>query len=185
MIQKNRTLKAGLNHLLTNGNQKIVFGALKKLNIRPYRHDFEDYLQEARLAYARAYVRFPQDPEDNLKAFRVFAYQAVYWRTLNLLKRQTLVKDWRTNEVTADTLQVPRQYQCSSREQQVLADDLFRRLYAICTPAEKRFLYDCCVKQLSGREIAQKEGVSPQSISKRRRKVGKKALKIIAENATK
>ncbi|MEE6726242.1 hypothetical protein RAO22_07720 [Pediococcus acidilactici] len=50
MIQKNRTLKAGLNHLLTNGNQKIVFGALKKLNIRPYRHDFEDYLQEARLA---------------------------------------------------------------------------------------------------------------------------------------
>ncbi|MEE6711265.1 hypothetical protein PS410_03620 [Pediococcus acidilactici] len=80
------------------------------------------------------------------------------------MKRQTLVKDWRTNEVTADTLQVPRQYQCSSREQQVLADDLFRRLYAICTPAEKRFLYDCYVKQLSGREIAQKEGVSPQSI---------------------
>lgn len=85
-------------------------------------------------------------------------------------------------ELSTDVTNLPRQYRCSSREQQVLADDLFQRVYAICTPPEKRFLYYRYVKQLSGREIAQREGVSPQSISKRRRKVGQKALKIIAEN---
>lgn len=183
MSPKNRTLKAGLDHLLTNGNQKIVFGALKKLKICPYHQDFEDFLQEARLTYARAYVRFPRNPESDLKEFRMFAYQAIYWQTLNSLKRQTMVKNWQTAELSTDVTNLPRQYRCSSREQQVLADDLFQRVYAICTPPEKRFLYYRYVKQLSGREIAQREGVSPQSISKRRRKVGQKALKIIAENA--
>lgn len=107
MLPKNRTLKAGLDHLLSNGNQKIVFGALKKLNIRPYQPDFEDFLQEARLTYARAYVRFPQNPASDLKEFRVFAYQAIYWRTLNLLKRQTMVKNWQTAELSTNVTNLP------------------------------------------------------------------------------
>lgn len=134
MLPKNRTLKAGLDHLLTNGNQKIVFGALKKLNIRPYQPDFEDFLQEARLTYARAYVRFPQNPASDLKEFRVFAYQAIYWRTLNLLKRQTMVKNWQTAELSTNVTNLPRQYRCSSREQQVFSRRLIstglRNLYA-------------------------------------------------------
>ncbi|GHC40268.1 hypothetical protein GCM10008920_15940 [Pediococcus acidilactici] len=33
MSPKNRTLKAGLDHLLTNGNQKIVFGRKPKNSV--------------------------------------------------------------------------------------------------------------------------------------------------------
>jgi DNA-binding LacI/PurR family transcriptional regulator len=69
MENNERTIKLGLEHLLEDGHEKIVYGALKKLHINTRSVEFDDFLQEARLAYAKAYVRFPQDLQENDRQF--------------------------------------------------------------------------------------------------------------------
>ena len=50
MENNERTIKLGLEHLLEDGHEKIVYGALKKLHINTRSVEFDDFLQEARLA---------------------------------------------------------------------------------------------------------------------------------------
>ncbi|WP_240187829.1 hypothetical protein [Pediococcus pentosaceus] len=95
MENNERTIKLGLEHLLEDGHEKIVYGALKKLHINTRSVEFDDFLQEARLAYAKAYVRFPQDLQENDRQFHGYAYQAVYgecWTSFVTDKRKKTCK---------------------------------------------------------------------------------------------
>jgi RNA polymerase sigma factor (sigma-70 family) len=184
MENNNRTVKQGLEHLLEDGHEKIVYGALKKLHINTMSLEFDDFLQEARLAYAKAYVRFPQDPGENDKKFHVYAYQAVYWRILDIIRFRQREKDVQADELEDDEKQEARWAHKPLWVERIMTDQLFKEVAELCTPAEQRFLKDCYIEQLSGAEIARKEGVSRQSVYKWRKSVGKKALYVIGKANT-
>lgn len=108
MENNERTIKLGLEHLLEDGREKIVYGALKKLRINTRSVEFDDFLQEARLAYAKAYVRFPQDLQENDRQFHGYAYQAVYWRVLDIIRYRQKEKDVQAVELEDDEKQEAR-----------------------------------------------------------------------------
>lgn len=179
MENKNRSMRKGFEHMMKSGHQRIIFGALKQLHVRPFREEFEDFLQEARLTYAKAYVSFPGDPVLEDEKFRVYAYQAVYWRTLDLIRVSQKVEENNLEEFTKEELTIPTLICNPKLVERMMSDELFRRLYEKCTPAERRFLTDSYVSQLSNAEIAQKENISRQRVSRLRRQVGCKALMVI------
>ncbi|MCT3024675.1 sigma-70 family RNA polymerase sigma factor [Pediococcus pentosaceus] len=181
MENNERTIKLGLENLLEDGHEKIVYGALKKLHINTRSVEFDDFLQEARLVYAKAYVRFPQDLQENDRQFHGYAYQAVYWRVLDIIRYRQKEKDVQAVELEDDEKQEARWGHKPSWVERIMSDQLFQEVYKLCTPAEKRFLKACYVEQLSGAEIARKEKVSRQSIYKWRKAVGKKALYVIGK----
>lgn len=174
-------MRKGFEHMIKSGHQRIVFGALKQLHVRPFMEEFEDFLQEARLIYAKAYVKFPGDPIAEDEKFRVYAYQAIYWRTLDLIQINQKVEESNLEEFTKEELTIPNLICNPKLVERMMSDDLFRRLYEKCTPAEQRFLTDSYVLQLCNAEIAQKENISRQRVSRLRRQVGCKALMVIEE----
>lgn len=181
MENNNRSMRKGFEHMMEDGHQQIVFGALKRLHIRPFMQEFEDFLQDARLTYAKAYVRFPGDLLTEDEKFHVYAYQAIYWRTLDQIHANQKINDNKTDEITGDQLIIPDLICNPKLVDRLTSDHLFRRLYQACTPVEKRFLTDCYVLQLSNVEIAKKENISRQRVSRLRRQVGCKALTVIDE----
>lgn len=184
MDNQKRTISEGLHYLLEDEQERIVFGALKRLHVAPYSVEFDDFLQEARITFAKSYVRFPDDPRENDMRFHVFAYQAVYWNILDLIRSQ--IK--RTEKVAISDeddgdglLELPSPQKMDVVEQ-VTCDYFFERLYEICSNAERRFLKDCYIDQLSGSEIAKKEQFSRQCVYRWRKTVGIKALRIMHQN---
>jgi RNA polymerase sigma factor (sigma-70 family) len=191
---ESRTMQQGLEHLLEADQQKLVLGALKKLNVRPFQPNFEDLKQEAQLAYAAAYVRYPKGrPEEDGQRFAVYAYQAIYWRILDVLREEQVQKKYHpltlttdedeshapTSTSTASDAPTSDSLQSPTWDERIMGDYLFKKIYQACTPAEQRFLVACYVDQLSSAEIAKQAGVTRQCIYKWRRGVGKKALLIL------
>lgn len=67
--------------------QRLLHGAVKKAGIWRHHQDYDDYLQEAFLAFAQAYVNYPADPDLD-ECFLGYAYQHIVWRLTDLMRRQ-------------------------------------------------------------------------------------------------
>ena len=183
MTTENRTIEAGFNHLLENNQQKLIFGAMKKANVRPFMVFFDDFLQEAHLTYAETYVKYPHNIEENLKKFNVYVYQAIYWRMINLLVQQSRQNNHFDHTAEDETIiNHPNLADNKSLADRLVTDELFAAIFKICTKAEQRFLIDAYVNELSGSEIAKKQKISRAAVSKMRKKVGLKALLVMDKN---
>lgn len=175
-----QTIQAGFNFLFQDNNEKIIHGAAKRLHISRMQTDYDDFIQEGYLAFVQAYARYPASVEDHPQKFRVFAYQAVYWRLLNLLRQTSRLAE----KIQFDQESINAQIQSTNdlAFESVYNDQLFQELYHCCTHAEQNFLIDCYVLHLKNGEIADKHHVSRQCVSNLRRSVGNKALACISKN---
>lgn len=74
--------------LMEDDHEVLIYGVLKRLNVRPYSKHYYDFVQEGRLAFIEVYLKFPTDRSD-LKALMGYLYQGVYWKLLDYLKALT------------------------------------------------------------------------------------------------
>jgi RNA polymerase sigma factor (sigma-70 family) len=76
------TLQKAIELTYNSTYQTIIFGTLKHLHQSPSQANWDDLVQEARLALAYKLVAI----EDEKQTTHSYLYQCVYWRVLDLLR---------------------------------------------------------------------------------------------------
>ena len=86
----NQKIIEGLVYLSTNKRINLVHGVLKQLHLSPLHDYYDDYFKEGCLIFSQAYASFPDDPTnpENERQLMNFAFKRIYWRLLDLLRRQ-------------------------------------------------------------------------------------------------
>ncbi|WP_054690727.1 hypothetical protein [Fructilactobacillus florum] len=74
--------------MLLDDHEVVIYGVLKRLNIRPFQQQYDDLAQEGRLAFVCAYQKYPHERENHPKMMN-YIYQAVYWKLLDVLRQKT------------------------------------------------------------------------------------------------
>lgn len=88
----NQTKDAITQQNLTSGLQmalkhpRLISGAVKRAGIWRGSQDYDDFLQEAYLAFAQAYVNYAGDPNGD-DGFKAYAFRHIVWRLIDLLRR--------------------------------------------------------------------------------------------------
>ncbi|MDO4903888.1 MAG: sigma factor [Limosilactobacillus sp.] len=83
-MNKNTTEEA-FNYLMSRNNLAIIYGVLKKLNVNKNIYYYQDLFQEGVITFVEAYL----DYDGEMPKFGAYAYQRIYWRLLDLLRRQS------------------------------------------------------------------------------------------------
>ncbi|GEL15351.1 sigma-70 family RNA polymerase sigma factor [Pediococcus cellicola] len=175
-----QTVQDAFKFLYQENREKIIYGAAKKLHLHPAQTNYEDFIQEGYLTFVQAYDRYPSSPLDNPQKFCIYAYQAVYWRFLDLIRQSNRLAD----QIEVNPLPLVNQAHSNLEEafEAIYQDELFAQLYNSCTKSEQMFLIDCYVYHLKSSEIACKHHVSRQCVSNWRRRVGNKALAYLTKS---
>jgi RNA polymerase sigma factor (sigma-70 family) len=175
-------IQHGFELLTTDENEKIIFGVLKYFHINPLNPNYDDLVQEGRLAFVDAYCRFVDKPSQNYDNFQAYAYQRVKWQLNDLLNRQTkqnshadfsLNNELIYHEVIDEILIDHKD--TNNHVNQVLTNDFFNQLFTICNQQERRYLTGTFLKGLNGAEIADYYNVSRQAVNKWKQQVTQKA----------
>ncbi|MEN3239257.1 sigma-70 family RNA polymerase sigma factor [Fructilactobacillus sanfranciscensis] len=82
--------QTAFDFMLEGDHEVVVFGVLKRLNVRPWHEHYQDLVQEGRLEFVDAYQKYP-DQRDDEKQMLSYIYQSVKWRLLDKLRRSTRV----------------------------------------------------------------------------------------------
>ena len=176
----------GLTFLLQNNREKLIFGVLKKMTLNQSHPSYDDFVQEARLAFSAAYDHYPKSIKANEQSFMVYAYQRVYWRLLDLINRQSNQQAHLeptgddSVDITDSIIDLTLQTQDTIAEK-LFTEQLFKTLYDLCSNVEQHYLVDCYIRHKSVTEIAASHHVSRQTAYNWRNNVGKKALLVIAQ----
>ncbi|WP_413628268.1 sigma-70 family RNA polymerase sigma factor [Fructilactobacillus vespulae] len=83
-----RTEQTAFAFMQAGDHEVVIFGVLKRLNIRPYQDHYQDLVQDSRLEFIDAYLKYPHD-YDNEKQLLNYIYQSIKWKLLDQLRRQT------------------------------------------------------------------------------------------------
>lgn len=166
-------IRRGFELLAHDENEKKIYGALKSFHITPFNINYDDFVQEGRLAFVNAYCQFVDKPSQDHDNFDLYAYKRIKWRITDLLKRQnaqnahadfSLDNELISHEVIDEILIDPRSAEDVGT--QILKDDFFQRLYKACTQQEQFYLIGAIVKGMNGSEIAEYYSVTRQAVSK-------------------
>ncbi|WP_125607392.1 sigma-70 family RNA polymerase sigma factor [Lapidilactobacillus bayanensis] len=84
MDSQQRNLTTGLQAALQQ--PRLIRGAVKRAGIWRGSQDYDDFLQEAYLAFAQAYVNYDGDPETDDR-FKAYAFRQIVWHVIDLLRR--------------------------------------------------------------------------------------------------
>ncbi|MGV0031097.1 sigma-70 family RNA polymerase sigma factor [Latilactobacillus curvatus] len=138
----------------------LIYGVLKDLHVPRQRSNFADLYQIGVIAFVEAYNHFPGNIEVETHRFMVYAYQAVKWAIMmtfrkdnNHDKRIGFVNRTNDDDSVMDYLDQVADPYCNP-EDAAICNDLFERLYQVCTPREKRFLvlryfYNATLKEIA------------------------------------
>lgn len=162
----------GFAYLFEAEHEKLVYGVLKNVHVTRAVPLYEDLLQEARIAYAKAYEQYYKRPQK--VRLNVYLYQNVKWRLLDLLRKEARTKGKETN-VSAGFLQVaggvsePGEIARKFEQKEWLLE-----IYQNCRPLEKKYLELLVLKEKTPAEVAVELGVSRQAVYNFRKKLKSK-----------
>ncbi|MFC6322617.1 sigma-70 RNA polymerase sigma factor region 4 domain-containing protein [Companilactobacillus baiquanensis] len=74
-------------------NERLIYGALKRVHIYPTRIDYEDYFQEAVIIYALGYEKAQEQNNP-----QVYLYQSLVWKLTDLLRKEKVYKEFHSLE---------------------------------------------------------------------------------------
>ncbi|KRM68176.1 hypothetical protein FD06_GL001390 [Apilactobacillus ozensis DSM 23829 = JCM 17196] len=165
---ENNDYQASFKYLMANDHQVLIYGVLKKLNIRPFNQLYDDLYQEGVLAFIKKYNQCPADKTDKQRLG--FIYQGVYWQLLDYLRKDSLVGTRQENDDTELA------YLSASDDSNALIEKklLLQKLQTICTKKELSYLYNKHELGMSVTELAEQENISRQSMHKRLKKLHQK-----------
>lgn len=69
-------------------NEQVIHGALKRAGVYHTRIDYEDFVQEGFITYAKCFVGYSR--EFDLEKFNIYAFQKIVWSTLDLLRKEQM-----------------------------------------------------------------------------------------------
>ncbi|USS86146.1 hypothetical protein M3M38_05470 [Fructilactobacillus cliffordii] len=81
------TTQQGFDFLLEGDHEVVIYGVLKRLNVRPFHTYYHDLVQEGRLAFVSAYEKYLHE-RSNQKQMLGYIYQSVKWKLLDVLRKQ-------------------------------------------------------------------------------------------------
>ncbi|MFC6261040.1 helix-turn-helix domain-containing protein [Levilactobacillus fujinensis] len=162
---------AAYKFLFTGDHETMLYGVLKKLNLKPGHPDYEDYFQEARVLFPDIYHAFPEDPEEKPHQFLAYAQQKLYW-TLMDQRRHDFRDNSHQESGDGDTLLSGLPDDDDVLAAIGLADYrkyLLKLIGASGKAGEWHFLVGTLVDQLTVDEIAAKHQVSRNTVYRWRR----------------
>lgn len=151
-------LDDGFDFLMKQNHVGIVYGVLKRLNIRRDNPQFDDLKQEGFIHLATKYSRYNEELDDN----RVCGYlfQAVYWHLLDILRKQQRAND----HVMNVELDVNNTNDGFLPHDEIDGIDLLNQLWLQCTTNQRKFL--CCAynESMTVTQISRKYHVSRKTV---------------------
>lgn len=172
---------------LITQDDTLIYGVLKDLHVQRQRSNFADLYQIGVIAFVEAYEQFPGDVETETHRFMVYAYQAVKWAIMmtfrkdnNRDKRIGFVNRANDDDSVMDYLDQVADPYCNP-EEAAICNDLFERLYQVCTPREKRFLVLRYFYNATLKEIAADLNITRRTANNIKFKVQKKFVSILVE----
>ncbi len=162
--------------ILSPENQRLVHGALKKYGIYPHSQQYEDYLQLARLTLLEAYQIFQAGNHPNSR-LNVFIYQRICWKLTDALRKEQR-RQSRMARSTDEQLQQLAEKQTISEAASIEYQLFIETVLPHLTAAERHYLIDVFLYDLSVVEIARKRQVSRSTVYKWRNRLALKYLKF-------
>lgn len=172
----------GLSFLLADKRITVIYGVLKRLHINRWHDNYDDLFQEGCLAFAKAFATYPGDVHED--RFMAYAYQRVYWRLLDILRRNL--------RLTNPLIQAEDDQSCASEwlidsaatkaGDHVINTAFFTSLAQTCSLKQRRYLHATLNWQLSDREIAEYYAVSPSAVYQWKRGLIAKARRLNYNN---
>ncbi|MDT7013653.1 RNA polymerase sigma factor [Levilactobacillus namurensis] len=167
----NNTDAVAYAFLFSGDHEQIIYGALSRLHLSPVHADFDDYVQECRLAFPAIYRAFPEDPQTKPHQFLAYAQLALYRRILDQLR-----KAWRhqDHQETGDPELTLAAVPVAERLEDLVHARQYRlRLLQVVgttgTLGEWRYLVGTLIDHRSAAELAAHHGVSRQTVYRWRR----------------
>lgn len=169
----------GFAYLLQAEHQKVIYGVLKRLNVRRQAPDYEDLVVEGQIAFAKAYCGYCATHRA-LKESEVmpYIYQQVKWRLLDILRKQAKQKQRECGlPESAAELWATK----GTQFEDVLTADLVRKLWDECIPKEQQIL--ALSSDYSVSEIAKILAVSRKTVYKYKRSIFNKLRLLSQKNS--
>lgn len=169
---------AAYRFLYEGDHETILYAALKRLHLSPSHNDYEDYLQEGRLAFPEIYATYPGDPEAHPHQFLAYALQKVVWTLADQL-RQDRKQTERQLPGDADPVLTELPNEENVLTAIGLADYrryLLKLVGAAGKTGEWRFLVGTMVDQLTAAEIAQRHNVNLATVYRWRRSLTQRLI---------
>lgn len=155
----------------------LILGALKKCHIYHHHPDFDDYIQAARIELLLLHREYDDKKHLNQPPFAPYAYQKIYWRTLDLVRKETKRLDNHPlDDLILDVYEDTKEDTCLHKF--VETSDTYTLLCQELTPFETKVLEDRLFKQLSVTQLSKKYDLSRQTIYRVMERIQKKYRKI-------
>lgn len=139
--------------------EPMIFSVMRKLSI--YKN-YDDFHQVGRIALWQAFERY----DKTRGHFAPFAYRSIYGAMLDEMNRQNRSK----HEVSTTHNLLEEVTPSMTHDLAFEVKELLAHLQA----EERKLLYDLYIVGYSYKELAEKEGVTPAAIQKRRQRIMKK-----------
>lgn len=163
--------QAAFDFLLTGDHQNVIYGAIKRLHIYRSYAEYDDLVQEGRLAFVRSYLKAPAATQTDEHKLLVFIYQGVYWHLLNCLDQLRRKAEHQAAEAV---MPIPT----TNLEPTLETNQLYQQLLSVLSPNEQRYLTAAYIQGLNVTEMARQFGVARKTIYWWKASVAQKA-KII------
>lgn len=160
-------LRIGFEHALEN--EQLIHGVLKRLHIYRDSVNYQDYVQEAMIIYARSYVDYLANKQD-LDCFNKYIFQKLVWRMTDLLRKEQKFGDVHSLEVFD-----------FERVEQTERIDLFEEIDLSClSELEKRLFYDTFIAEIPLKILAEKYHCSARNLRYHRNSIKEKLCKRLS-----
>ncbi|GAB6092285.1 sigma-70 RNA polymerase sigma factor region 4 domain-containing protein [Furfurilactobacillus curtus] len=162
---------AAFNFVADPNNFRVVYGVLKRLHISPRHQDYEDLLSEGRLIYVDVFMEYVSQIDDHdPAALHRYAYQRLYWRLLDYLRKKTVTTQHQTSLPDHSTQPDPQ----IDVAHQLETSDLCQLIQTRLDQDERQFLGDLLTEPLNLTVLATKYQISRPTLYKRRRHLANK-----------
>lgn len=149
--------------------EKLIHGALKRVHIYPICNNYQDYVQEAMIIFAQAYVDYVEQGQD-LEKFNVYIFQKLTWRLTDLLRREERF-------FNVHSLEVFDFERVKEEVSELFLDDLdLSRLNEF----EKQLFFDLFVDELPIKFLAKKYRCTTRNLRYHRDSIRKKMVKLLS-----
>lgn len=149
----------------------VVFGVLKRMSIHYLHADYEEFAQIGRLSLVKAYETFPNDVVDDTHrgVFVSYAFTRIRWAILDVIRQKTRQKEH--EQVWDDSFDHTLMDTSSDFEENLYEQEWLESVLSYLNAVESRLVIDLCLYHMTITDIAHKEGVSRQTIYKRRKSI--------------
>lgn len=168
------TSEVAFEFLETGDHHKIIYGALKKLGVRPNHDRYQDLAQDGWVYFTEIYEKYPSDPVANRKPFLAYAHQALYRRFLNDLQKTKR----HSSHVIEEEVDMTTVAEAGDMVSDQIDAALFEEWLSRCQGVERRYLIDAVQLQMTPTEIAEKWHVSRQTVYRWRDRVKKRLMGV-------